>query len=219
MNKKYQYIIGKSYGVLVLEETFRNPKSNRLMAKTRCKKCDKTKVINASDLYNERFISCACTSKKHGMSNTKIYSIYNNMKDRCLNKNNHAFKDYGGKGVKIHKEWLNDFITFYEWSINNGYKEGLTIDRIDHKGNYEPINCRWITLSENVSLANKVNARRKADKGRYFGIDPNKKYYEFENANEFAREHALNGSNIRDVANKRKKTHKGWIFGFVNENN
>jgi hypothetical protein len=101
--------------------------------------------------------------------------------------------------------------------MNNGYKEGLSIDRINSSKNYEPSNCRWITLSKNVAYANKENVRRKADKGTYYGINPEGKYFEFDNANEFARIYNLNGANIRDVANKRKQTHKKWKFGFVNE--
>ena len=214
MNKRYNYEINKIYGCLKLLELFRD-KNNRLSAKTVCIYCNKEKSLRASDLYNDKQNSCMCRNKKHGMSNTKIYSIYNNMKDRCYNIRNHAYKDYGGKGVIICDEWLNDFTNFYEWSKKNGYKEGLSIDRINVNGNYEPSNCRWITLSKNVSLANKTNVRRKADKGTYFGISPNGDYYEFDNANEFARQHNLNGANIRDVANERKKTHKKWKFGFI----
>ncbi|MDF2503873.1 hypothetical protein [Clostridium sp.] len=70
-------------------------------------------------------------------------------------------------------------------------------------------------MSQNVSLANKENVRRKADKGIYYGVSPYGQYYEFENANEFARQHNLNGGNIRDIANKRKKSHKKWKFGFI----
>ena len=187
------------------------------MAKTECKMCGKFKVINASNLYNKKFISCVCRAKTHGMSKSRLYRIFHHMKDRCLNPKNHAYKDYGQKGVKIFEDWLNDYMTFYEWAISNGYKENLTIDRIDVNGSYEPENCQWITLSENVALANKTNVRRHANKGTYFGINPDGVYYEFDNANEFGRKHNLNGANIRDVANKRKKTHRKWKFGFVIE--
>ena len=70
------------------------------------------------------------------------------MKERCNNKNNKSYKNYGGRGIKVCKEWSENFMSFYNWSINNGYKEGLTIDRINNDGNYEPSNCRWITRKE-----------------------------------------------------------------------
>ena len=85
---------------------------------------------------------------KHNLSNTKLFKVWCGMKDRTLNKNDKAYKNYGGRGIKICNEWLTDFMNFYNWSIDNGYKEGLTIDRINNNGNYEPSNCRWITMKE-----------------------------------------------------------------------
>lgn len=90
------------------------------------------------------------------------------MKERCYNKNCNAFKYYGGKGVKICNQWLNDFDSFYEWSINNGYKDGLTIDRINVDGDYSPNNCRWITQKEQVS--NTTRNRRYEYKGELLTI-------------------------------------------------
>lgn len=70
------------------------------------------------------------------------------MKDRCYNTNCKRFKDWGGRGIAVCSEWRNDFMSFYNWSMANGYKEGLTLDRIDNNGNYEPYNCRWITTKQ-----------------------------------------------------------------------
>ena len=85
---------------------------------------------------------------KHGKSKTRLYRIYLDMKQRCYNENNKFFKDYGARGIKIDKEWLDSFVNFYEWSVINGYQENLTIDRIDNDKNYSPSNCRYTTSKE-----------------------------------------------------------------------
>ena len=85
---------------------------------------------------------------KHNLSKTKLFKVWCGMKDRTLNKNDKHYKNYGNRGIKICNEWLEDFKCFYDWALNNGYKEGLTIDRINVNGDYEPNNCRWITWKE-----------------------------------------------------------------------
>ena len=85
---------------------------------------------------------------KHGKRNTRLYGIYAGMKGRCYNINNKRYKNYGKRGIKVCKEWLDDFMAFYNWSINNGYKDNLSIERIDVNKDYEPSNCCWIPLSK-----------------------------------------------------------------------
>ena len=85
---------------------------------------------------------------RHGKKNTRLYNIWMNMKQRCSNKNHPKYKNYGAKGISVCDEWLN-MINFYNWAMDNGYNNNLTIDRIDLNGNYEPNNCQWISLSEN----------------------------------------------------------------------
>lgn len=100
--------------------------------------------------------SCGCYQKEaasnkmktHGMKGTRIYGIWRGIKDRCLNKNCTAYKNYGGRGITICDEWKDDFVSFYEWAINNGYEDNLTIDRINVNKNYCPENCRWATALE-----------------------------------------------------------------------
>lgn len=155
---------------------------------------------------------------KHGLSYSRIYRTWGNMLYRCNNANCPNYKNYGGKGIIVCNEWY-EFSNFYLWAINNGYSDELTIDRIDSSKNYEPNNCQWITKTENTIKANKKKQHRKADKGMYYAISPNGEYYEFENANEFSREHNLNANGVRRVANKKEgRTHyKHWKFGFLCE--
>lgn len=87
---------------------------------------------------------------KHGLSNTRLHRIWHSMYCRCYYKSTNQYKNYGGRGIKVCEEWkhMQGFINFYNWAINNGYKETLTLDRIDNNKGYCPSNCRWITPKE-----------------------------------------------------------------------
>jgi hypothetical protein len=109
---------------------------------------------------------------KHGLSNHRLYRILKGMIRRCYNVKDEAYIHYGGRGISICDEWLgeNGFITFYNWAMANGYKEHLTIDRINNDGNYEPGNCRWTTMD--VQLKNRrkpVRKKRAEQKDKYTG--------------------------------------------------
>lgn len=85
--------------------------------------------------------------KKHGMTGTQLFKCWQGIKNRCNNPNMENYPNYGGRGITYCKEWQN-FEPFMNWALANGYQEGLSIDRIDVNGNYEPSNCRWITMKE-----------------------------------------------------------------------
>jgi hypothetical protein len=83
-----------------------------------------------------------------GLSSSKLYRKFSSMKHRCYNPKDKNYVYYGARGIRICDEWLHDFLSFYKWAIANGYKDGLTIERINTDGNYEPANCKWIPMAE-----------------------------------------------------------------------
>lgn len=152
---KINNLVGKQFGRLTVIKYDGSNKNGRALWLCQCD-CGNTKTILGSSLLNGSTLSCGCYNKelvkktniKHNKSYSKLYKVWQGMKTRCYNKNFIYYCNYGGRGITICKEWLNDFEIFYKWAISNGYKEGLTIDRINNDGNYEPNNCRWITRAE-----------------------------------------------------------------------
>lgn len=128
--------------------------------------------------------------------NEKLYHIYYGMKARCYNPKNPKYNIYGGKGITICDQWLNDYEEFKIWSYNNGYDErlNLSIDRIDSAKDYCPDNCRWISLSENSAKANLGKHKNKSKKGKMFAISPEGVTVVIENVSRFCRENNLSRS-------------------------
>ena len=118
--------------------------------------CGNEFTTRISRVNSEKTKSCGClVSKKtterntiHGKKYTKLYSVYSSMKSRCCNKNHKHYKDYGGRGIYVCDEWIFSFVAFYKWAMNNGYSDGLEIEREDNNDGYNELNCKWATRKE-----------------------------------------------------------------------
>jgi hypothetical protein len=112
--------------------------------------CGRETVIRRSRLFEREKIGCGCLAGKwtrHGESHTKLYTVWDHMIMRCHNPSHQAYPRYGARGITVCDQW-RDYVKFRNWAIANGYKEGLSIDRINNDNGYNPANCRWATRKE-----------------------------------------------------------------------
>lgn len=155
-------LIGKKFGKLTIKTFIESIRSGGQMKRMVIAVCDcgKEKEFMLSSLTRSLTKSCGCyrlqelsiNKRTHGKTNCELYSVWAGMKRRCYNPHEVNYKHYGARGIIVCDEWVNDFQAFYDWSINNGYRKGLVIDRENNDGNYCPENCRWVT-----SLVNSRN--------------------------------------------------------------
>lgn len=160
--------VGNVYGRLtVMERVENNTKRRGAIFRCECSCGNSEYLVFGGDLRKGRVNSCGCYKSElvtknnttHGMKSSRIYRIYHNMITRCTKKNNPGYERYGKRGIKVCDEWSSEtgFSNFLEWSMNNGYSEELSIDRINNDGNYEPANCRWVT--NDIQANNKSTSR------------------------------------------------------------
>ena len=131
--------------------------------------CGKEGWCQKSYFIHGKVKSCGCmTRKTHGYSKTRLYRVWASIKYRCCIETSKDFYLYGGRGIKMFEEWKDSFTAFKAWADANGYKEGLSIDRINSDGDYCPENCRWATVEEQAN--NKRSNVRIEYKGKVYTV-------------------------------------------------
>lgn len=157
-------LIGKRFNKLLVLSFDRKDKYNHLYWLCKCD-CGNEIIVRGDHITRNEIQSCGCYNAelnikrgkqvgkktKHNLSKHRLYCIWTGMKTRCYNKKSPNYKWYGAKNILVCNEWKNNFQEFYNWAIENGYKDDLTIDRINTNGNYEPSNCRWV---DNIEQSN-----------------------------------------------------------------
>lgn len=155
---KFLDITNQKFGKLTA--LYRVGQNNKHHSIWHCKcECGKEKDILIDSLRSGRTKSCGCLVKQktterntiHGFSKTRIYKEWKAMKERCYRMTHQYYNYYGGKGIEVCEEWKNSFKNFYEWAINNGYQDDLTLDRMDNNKDYMPNNCKWSTQIEQAN--------------------------------------------------------------------
>lgn len=152
-NENVAIHIGEKYNYLTIKRFDHFDKCYRLYYLCDCK-CGRSKIIRYDHILSNGVKSCGCMLKEgrrktHGLYrfNRRLAKIWSCMIGRCNNTKNTNYNFYGGRGIKVCQEW-KDASKFQKWAVDNGYKDGLSIDRIDVNGNYCPENCRWVTIKE-----------------------------------------------------------------------
>lgn len=162
-NRRIIDLTGKRFGRLVVIGRADN-KGKETYWKCKCD-CGSIKEINGNRLRNGRTKSCGCLKRNikfdssvqnnsnltHGKSKTRLYRIYQKMKRRCYRPEEKYYENYGGRGIDICDEWREDFQAFYDWAMENGYSDDLSIDRRDNDKGYSPDNCKWSTAKEQAN--------------------------------------------------------------------
>lgn len=147
-------LTGRRFGrLLVVEKHGHKGKAVAWLCKC---DCGSEVIVRGKDLRSGATQSCGCIHREqliernttHGLCGQRLYNIWGCMVQRCYNSNTPCYNLYGGRGITICDEWRRDFRSFYDWAMTHGYKDDLTIDRIDNDKGYSPDNCRWITAKE-----------------------------------------------------------------------
>lgn len=206
--KKHFEIIGTKIGVLFVKELRRKDGRTKAFCICDCgneRECEIIHLIRNTPNKCNCKIASRCSiigeiGRKHSGSNTRLYGIWENARQRCRNYKSKSYQRYGGRGISFTTEWDN-FLIFKEWAEKNGYLDGLTLDRINNNGNYDSNNCRWATplvQGSNTSKNRKVEYNGQkihvSELARRFGVTRGDILY-----------HLNKGENIYEIENWFKK--------------
>lgn len=159
---KTKIIPGMRFGRLTVIERSGTDSDGKALWRCICD-CHNILRVPGGNLVSGDTTSCGCYQKElagvtdkriyptHGMTETRLYTIWTDMKQRCNNPRDPFFSDYGGRGIKVCEEWETDFSMFYTWAISHGYSIMLTIDRVNNDRGYSPDNCRWVTFEKQAN--------------------------------------------------------------------
>ena len=161
--KEREDLTGEKFNKLTVIEPINKDKKYEYKWKCLCD-CGNYCIVSSNSLKTGHTKSCGCLQGEHHHDSshiegkTRLYRIWTNIKQRCLNPNKKEYNLYGQRGITICKEWKESYNSFKQWSLSNGYADNLSIDRIDVNGNYEPSNCRWTNAKTqaNNTRTNKI---------------------------------------------------------------
>lgn len=176
---KMKDLTGQSFGRLTVLQMLPSEANSRIHCRCLCE-CGNIVDVASTNLKQGKTLSCGCyknettpiAHKTHGESHTRLYRVWQGMKERCYNPHHISYHLYGGRGVFVCDEWNNSYFTFKEWAEANGYdctaqRGACTLDRIDVNGGYEPSNCRWVGMD--VQSKNRRNSCKEDSIGKIIG--------------------------------------------------
>lgn len=201
---KKKDLTGKKFGMIeVIKDSGERKRNGDVLWLCKCKICGKEAKIRTYNLKKSK--SCGCLSvknrfkKTHGKTKSSEYIIWAGMKSRCLDINNQAYKNYGGRGIKVCNRWINSFENFLN-DMGQRPSKKYTIDRIDNNSDYEPENCKWSTYSEQ----NRNRRNNKLNKKKV------KKIRKLLNEKELTKDEIGKIFNVHNVTIYKIKNNKIW---------
>lgn len=210
-------VVGKKFGSFTVTDKYKQTGEcpNRKTYWWCICDCGNEKWINRKCLKDTRANYCE-KCRPSGIRNERLYHIYHGIKQRCYNPKTTGYEHYGGKGVVMCDEWLlGGYEVFKEWALAHGYKErcGLSIDRLDVNGNYEPSNCEWVTIAENTRRGDLGKVKSHTRLEYIYVIKPDGSREDIQNITQFARDNDLNLSGVSAaIHGNMKRWYKGYEF-------